>query len=115
VAEQAEDGSYVGSSQLPANSNSTGLAGWALQLAGEEEAAAAAGAWVLAHQVPEGCDGVLAEAAGAIAYDDTALIAAAAKGITEETAYQWRLASSQALPALLAAPESAEPAPCPTS
>jgi hypothetical protein len=113
LAEQAEDGSYVGSSQLPTNSDSTGLAGWALQLAGEEDAAAAAAEWVLAHQVPQGCDGGLADAAGAIAYDDAALTAAAAKGITVKSAYQWRLATAQALPALLAAPDGAEPAPCP--
>jgi hypothetical protein len=115
LAEQAEDGSYVGSSQLPTNSNSTGLAGWALQLAGEDDAAAAAAEWVLAHQVPEGCDGSLAGDAGAIAYDDAALAAAGAKGITEKTSYQWRLSSSQAVAALLAVPEDAEPAPCPTS
>ncbi|MDZ5622944.1 hypothetical protein SFC88_19040 [Nocardioides sp. HM23] len=115
VSEQAEDGSYVGSSQLPTNSNSTGLAGWALQLAGEDEAASAAAEWVLAHQVPEDCGGLLADAAGAIAYDDAALSAAAAKGITVKTAYQWRLATAQAVPALLATPDGAEPAACPTS
>jgi hypothetical protein len=115
LAEQADDGSFVGSSQLPTNSNSTGLSGWAFQLAGEEEAAATAAAWVLAHEMPAGCDGALADTAGAIAYDDAALVAAAAKGVTAKTAYQWRLASAQALPALLATPEDAEPAPCPAT
>lgn len=115
VEEQAEDGSYVGSSQLPANSDSTGLAGWALQIAGEDDAAAAAAEWVLAHQVPTDCDGELADAAGAIAYDDAALSDAAGKGITDKTAYQWRLATSQALPALLATPADAEPASCPAA
>ncbi len=115
VQQQADNGSYVGSSQLPTNSDSTGLAGWALQLAGEDDAAAAAAAWVLAHQVPEGCDGKVADAAGAIAYDDDALSAAASQGITVKSSYQWRLATVQALPALLATPLDAEPAPCPVS
>lgn len=113
VEQQAGDGSYEGGGRLPANSNSTGLAGWALHVAGEEEAAAAAAEWVRAHQVPADCDGKLAEEAGAIAYDDAALIDAGAKGITVKTAYQWRLATAQAAPALLATPEDAEPAPCP--
>jgi len=113
VEQQADDGSYVGSSQLPTNSDSTGLAGWALHLVGEEDAAAAAAEWVLAHQVPADCGGELADAAGAIGYDDAALTAAAANGITVKTAYQWRLASAQALPALLATPDGAEPASCP--
>lgn len=112
--EQAEDGSLTGSTQLPANANSTGLAGWALQVADEHDAAEAAAAWVRAHQLGE-CPGALAEHAGAIAYDDQALAAAGAKGITKKTSYQWRLATAQALPALVAAPEGAAEAPCPTS
>jgi hypothetical protein len=113
VDEQAEDGSFVGSSELPANTNSTGLAGWALRVAGEDAAAEAAAEWVRAHQVPEGCEGGPAEAAGALAYDDAALAAAGEDGLTKKTSYQWQLATAQALPALLATPEGADPAPCP--
>jgi hypothetical protein len=114
VTQQAEDGSFEGGSGVAgANANSTGLAGWALHLAGEEEAAAAAAEWVRAHQV-EGCSGALADAEGAIAFDDATLQAAATKGITVKTAYQWRLATAQSVPALLATPDGAEAAPCPT-
>lgn len=113
ATQQAEDGSFEGGSGVAgANANSTGLAGWALHVSGEHEAAAAAAEWVRAHQV-EGCQGPLADAAGAIAFDDQTLQAAGAEGITKKTAYQWRLATSQAVPALLATPDGAEPAPCP--
>ncbi|TYL52107.1 terpene cyclase/mutase family protein [Nocardioides sp. BGMRC 2183] len=115
VNEQAEDGSFIGSAELPANANSTGLAARALVVAGEDEAAANAAAWVYAHQLPEGCEGPLADAAGAIGYDDAALAAAGTDGITAKTSYQWRLATAQALSALVVTPEGAEPAACPAS
>ncbi|WP_141012783.1 prenyltransferase/squalene oxidase repeat-containing protein [Nocardioides sambongensis] len=113
VQEQAEDGSLIGSAELPANANSTGLAARALLVAGEDEAAANAAAWVYAHQLPDGCDGDLAAAAGAIGYDDAALTLAGTDGITAKTSYQWRLATAQALPALATTPEGTEPAACP--
>jgi hypothetical protein len=112
LEQQADDGSLEGSSQLPANANSTGLAGWAFQVAGEDEAAEAAAGWVRAHQVEVGCDGPLADASGAIAYDDAALSAGQGAGLTAKTSYQWRLATAQATPALLAASEGAEAAGC---
>ncbi len=115
VEQQGEDGSYAGGGQLPVNGNSTGLAGWALRLVGEDDAAAAAAEWVLAHQVPADCEGMLADQAGAIAYDDTAYAAAGTKGITVKTAYQWRLTTVQAAPALLATPAGADPAQCPSA
>ncbi|WP_435771820.1 hypothetical protein [Nocardioides sp. SYSU DS0651] len=116
LAEQADDGSFSGGSggAVIPNSNSTGLAGWALHLAGEEEAAAEAAAWVRAHQLGE-CEGPLADETGAIAFDDAALSAAAERGLTPKSEYQWRLATAQALPALLAVPEGAAEAPCPAS
>ncbi|QYJ04455.1 hypothetical protein KUV85_01900 [Nocardioides panacisoli] len=114
VSEQAEDGSFAGGGQIPANSNSTGFAGRALQLAGEDGAAEAAATWVREHQLAD-CDGAVAEESGAIAYDDAAVSAAADKGLTDKTSYQWRLATAQALPALLAAPEDADAAECPSA
>lgn len=115
LEQQADDGSFSGGSGQPIpNTNSTGLAGWALQLAGEDEAAAEAAAWVRAHQL-EDCEGPLAQSGGAIGFDDQAVTAAGKRGITKKTEYQWRLASAQALPALLATPEGASAASCPTS
>lgn len=115
-AQQAEDGSFSGGSgtAVVPNSNSTGLAGWALHLAGEDDAAAEAATWVRARQLGE-CEGPLADDAGAIGFDDAALTAAGERGLTKKTEYQWRLSTAQALPALLAAPEGAAEAPCPTS
>ncbi|MDN5743918.1 MAG: terpene cyclase/mutase family protein [Nocardioidaceae bacterium] len=111
--QQADDGSFSGGSETPVpNANSTGLAGWALQLAGEDEAAAKAATWVRAHQI-EDCEAPLAKSAGAIGFDDQAVKSSAQRGITKKTAYQWRLASVQALPALLATPEGAPAASCP--
>lgn len=114
VGQQAEDGSFSGGSDeaVVPNSNSTGLAGWALHLAGEDEAAADAATWVRAHQLGE-CEGKLADEAGAIAFDDAGLTAAGKAGLTKESEYQWRLSTSQAVPALLATPEGAPEAPCP--
>ncbi len=112
TSQQSEDGSFEGGGTIGANANSTGLAGWAFHVAGEEEAAERAATWVRAHQV-EGCDGALAEESGAIGYDDATVEAAGADGITEKTAYPWRLATVQAAPALLATPDDAEPAACP--
>lgn len=126
VAAQEDDGSFTGGDELPANSNSTGLAGravwdgsavwtdWTLdEMAEVDEAGAKAAAWVRAHQLPA-CEGDLAEAAGAIGYDDAALTAAGSDGITDETSYQWQLATAQALPALLYyLEEGVDPPPCP--
>ena len=113
LGEQAEDGSFSGGSGAPIpNSNSTGLAGWALHLAGEDDAAAKAATWVHARQLGE-CDGKLEAEAGAIGFDDAALTAAAKDGLTEKSEYQWRLASAQALPALLATPAGETEAACP--
>ncbi|UMG93136.1 prenyltransferase/squalene oxidase repeat-containing protein [Nocardioides sp. TF02-7] len=102
---QAADGSFDGGSATEGpNANSTGLAGWALHVAGETEAAEDAATWLRARQVPgTRCDGRLAAEAGAIAYDQAAYDAGVADGIGV-TATQWQLVAIQALPALLAAP-----------
>ncbi|KRB77144.1 hypothetical protein ASE01_10375 [Nocardioides sp. Root190] len=111
--QQAEDGSFSGGdgSVIP-NTNSTGLAGWALHLAGEDEAAADAAVWVRGRQLGA-CEGELAKDAGAIGYDDAAVISAGGSGLTVKTEYQWRLSTAQSLPALLATPEGTTEAPCP--
>jgi len=102
LEQQGDDGSFLGGSPAPvANANSTGLAGWALAEWGGDggaDAAEAAAGWVAAHQLGTG---VCApeEAAGAIAYDDTAATSAT-KGVTPQTEYQFRLATAQALPVL---------------
>ncbi|GAB3865997.1 hypothetical protein GCM10028801_37500 [Nocardioides maradonensis] len=114
---QGKDGSFVaniGGGQSGPNADSTGLSAAALRLAGMDAEAASAATWVRAHQVPSGCAGKLSDAAGAIAYDDATLTGAAASGITAKTAFTWRLASAQALPALLSVPASAPAAACPT-
>ncbi|TIC87969.1 hypothetical protein E8D34_06660 [Nocardioides sp. GY 10113] len=114
VGAQADDGSFEGGADLPANANSTGLAARALAQAGEDEAAAAAAGWLRAHQVGDDCAGALADASGAIAYDDAAVTGATQDGITAASSYQWRLATAQALPGLLTAPEDAAAA-CPAA
>ncbi len=101
---QAADGSFGGGvATESANANSTGLAGWALGEAGADAAAADAAAWVAALQAPAdtAClTGPLAAEAGAIAYDQAALTAGEADGISAELGDQWRRTTAQALPVL---------------
>lgn len=110
-SQQAGNGSFDGGTATEgANANSTGLAGWALDVAGEHEAAEAAAAWIRGRQVIGArCDGALKDEWGAVAYDDAAFDAGVADGITVATAGQWDFATIQALPALLAAPAAADP------
>lgn len=109
--QQRADGAFGGSgAETAANSNSTGMAGWALAAAGESEAAAGAAGWVQDLQVTAlgACSGSpLGSDTGAIAYNDEAFTLGAQEGITEATADQWRRAIAQALPALLSLPDSA--------
>lgn len=116
LSQQAGDGSFSGGdgADVIPNANSTGLAGWALRLAGEDDAAAEAAAWIRAHQLGE-CEGRLAADAGAVGFDDATLAAAGRRGLTAKTEYQWRLATSQSVPALLAVREGAPGAPCPAA
>ena len=97
---QAPDGSFGGEpvGRTP-NANSTGLVGWVLGDLGETDAAQQAATWVAAHQLGD-CPGTPAADAGAVAYDDAALSAAGAKGITVKTQDQFRRAGAQAVPAL---------------
>lgn len=100
AGQQAEDGSFTGGTDAEgANANSTGLAGWALGLLGEEEAAGRAAQWVGDRQ-SDGDEECAADA-GAIAYDDAALEAGCTDGIGDADLDQWRRTTAQAAPALL--------------
>lgn len=112
ATQQHADGSFGGGTSTAApNTNSTGLAGWALGDLGDTAAAAKAAIWVRAHQVQAvgTCTSRLNEQSGAIAYDDAALKLGDKQGITEETAGQWRSASAQAVPVLKWAPPASGP------
>lgn len=87
---QKGNGSFGGGRSTSAsNSNSTGLAAWALGEAGACKPAAKAARWVSRLQKPS----------GAIAYDRTGL-AAGADGIGKAEKDQWRRATAQASPGL---------------
>lgn len=99
---QRSNGSFGGGpTTSAANSNSTGLAGWALGLAGRCYVASRAAHWVRAQQVQGPLAGTpLAGQGGAIAYDHAALRTAKKQGITGPNRDQWRRATAQAAPAL---------------
>ena len=78
-----------------ANSNSTGLAGWALAELGSCGKARKAARWVADLQVDD-TEGPLAAERGAIAFDRAAMDAGRTDGITTETRDQWRRATAQA-------------------
>lgn len=103
VKHQRANGSFVGgTSTSTPNTNSTGLAAWALAKAGRCARAKAAGQWVARFQVgPQPSGSKLAGERGAIAYDHAALKAAEQDGITVPAEDQWRRATSQAAPSLL--------------
>jgi hypothetical protein len=105
--QQRRNGSFGGGATTEgSNTNSTGLAGWALGALGEDRAAHRTATWVRRHQpVDRGaCRSALGRELGAIAYDRAALVAARKDGITDQTADQWRRASFQAAPVLRWAP-----------
>lgn len=99
---QKKNGSFGGGvTTEPSNSNSTGLAGWALGEAGACVKAKKAAQWVRDLQVPVDVSGTPLEGeTGAIAYSHSAYQEAQEVGITDDTEYQWRLATVQAAPAL---------------
>ncbi|WP_322919711.1 prenyltransferase/squalene oxidase repeat-containing protein [Nocardioides renjunii] len=104
---QRADGSLEGDSSTPgANSNSTGLAGWALGRAGRQASAAKAAAWVRSLQVADAGACASRAPTGAIAYNAADLTAARVDGIAGNATVRdtWRRASFQAAPALLWAP-----------
>ncbi len=113
AGKQATSGSFgsIGATGKP-NTNSTGLAGWALGSIDNTEAAAKAAVWVRKRQPVDKnrCRSALSRSTGAIAYDDTAVAAARTAGITKETTDQWRRATAQALPVLQWAPASPDKA-----
>ena len=105
--QQHDDGSFGGgTSTEAANSNSTGLAGWALGVRGHTAEAARAAVWVRGLQAADTapCTTALTGGTGAIAYDAAAFTTGRTEGITEATTDQWRRASAQALPVLRWAP-----------
>ena len=101
-ASQEKNGSFGGGPATEgSNSNSTGLAAWALGQAGACRSAAKAAGWVRDRQVRGDVKGTpYAGEKGGIAYDRAAKAAGAEDGITTETRDQWRRATAQAVPAL---------------
>lgn len=99
---QKSNGSFGGGPATEAsNTNSTGLAGWALAGVGACTPASKAAAWVRDLTVRGDVSGTpLAGENGAIAYDRAAYRAAQTDGITVQAQDQWRRAASQAAPAL---------------
>lgn len=109
---QHADGSFGGGTATEApNTDSTGLAGWALGELGDTAAAAKAATWVRAHQadVPTACANALSGQTGALGYDDAAVTAGRTDGITTEVQDQWRRATAPALPVLQWAPPATAP------
>jgi hypothetical protein len=108
AGEQATDGSFSGTGTGAANSNSTGLAGWALGRTGDTTAAANAAARVRQIQTVNNgrCTSELNSEQGAIALNQAAFDAGQANGITDNSQDQWRRATTQALPGQAWAPEA---------
>ncbi len=93
IAQQHADGSFGGSATTPtSNTNSTGLAAWALANAGACTVAGKAAGWIGGLQLTSGAE------AGAVAYDSAGLVA----GIDPATRDQWRRATAQAIGGLTA-------------
>ena len=82
------------------NTNSTGLAAWALGESCNVAAARKAAGFVRSFQVPAGQTGPLGTEVGAVAYDTAARTLGESEGITNETSDQWRRATAQAAPGL---------------
>lgn len=102
VRAQRNNGSFGGgpSTEKP-NSNSTGLAAWALGETGRCAAARDAATWLSGLQVTGDQSGTPLEGeVGAIAYDRAAYTAGETDGITVESRDQWRRTASQAAPGL---------------
>lgn len=105
IAQQRADGAFV-DPQNGANTNTTGLSGWALAALGREAAAARAATWLRALQVVDVCaPAKLKGEQGAVAYDTQGWSDGATYGISDPLdRSQWVIADVQALPALAAAP-----------
>jgi hypothetical protein len=110
LGQQKKNGSFGGgTSTESSNTNSTGLAGWALGTMGDIDAASAAASWVRAHQATNVAHCFYYDPAdtGAIAYDDAARTALQGTPIADDTQDQFRRATAQALPVLQWAPAGA--------
>lgn len=104
LSQQAADGSFKTAFTAP-NTNSTGLAAVALDLVGQDAAAAKAAAWVRRHQLTGfTCDQALSAETGAITYTDEALASDLTGGLGSRS--EITLATAQAFPALTIAPAS---------
>ncbi|MFS3127946.1 hypothetical protein ACLM5J_06040 [Nocardioides sp. Bht2] len=100
AAQQRADGGFA-DPDTGVNTNTTGLAGWALKEAGQDAAAAKASVWVRSRQVLGTCEVKLSRETGAIAYNDEALAAGRRYGIADPLdRSQWLIADVQALPVL---------------
>lgn len=103
--QQANGGFGSNADIAAANANSTGAAGYALLLAGEDAAAGRAAAWLRAHQLTNVANCVYYDAGdtGAVVYDNTARKAAQAGPMEAALNDQTVRATAEALPGLLAA------------
>ena len=107
VGAQKPDGSFGGGTATEsANANSTGLAAYALRLAGRTAQAARAALWLRAHQTVAvaGCYPYAAADIGAVTYDGAALKLAQAGPMDAGLIAQSIRTTAQALPGLLSAP-----------
>lgn len=107
ASQQKNSGAFEGYG-AGANANSTGLAGWALGLLENRDAATKAAVWVRKQQPVETgkCHSALTKEAGAVAYQPSAVRDARNDGITDATTDQWRRATAQAAAVLSWAPAS---------
>jgi hypothetical protein len=107
VGRQRPSGAFAGgTSTATPNTNSTGLATWALTTVGKCAQAKKASSWVRGLQVgPQPSGSKLAGQRGAIAYDKATLHQAEQDGITDGptdlTLGKWQRSTAQAAPALL--------------
>lgn len=107
AGQQAADGSFSAGGPEGSNSNSTGLAGWALAKAGHDGAATKAATWLRGLQVADlaPCATTLTSENGAILFRPQDGTAARAAGVLDvPTRERTRRASAQALPALASVP-----------
>jgi hypothetical protein len=102
-AKQGRNGAFGGGPSTAApNSNSTGLAAWALGTSGRCLAAARSASWIQKLQVGGHLKGTPLEGQrGAVAYDAALLRAGTRHGITTKTQDSWRRATAQAAPGLI--------------
>lgn len=100
---QKGNGSFGGGPATESsNSNSTGLAGWALGASGACKAASKSARWVQGVQISGDVSGSpLAVEKGAIGYDRDRFAAGEADGIGTKDRDQWRRATTQAAPSLI--------------